>query len=87
MGCGKNISEEEYNDFKQSWDVLKKLKYGGQINIGQYMEHYNVLDSLLLAEIHTNFSSNCFKYYQLYTEKFLTLPSFSYEVKIKICTF
>ena len=55
LGIGSDISNNQYTEFVQTWELLRKHKYGENMNLGQYMDFYCILDTLLLAEVHDSF--------------------------------
>ena len=55
LGIGSDISNKQYTEFVQTWELLRKHKYGENMNLGQYMDFYCILDTLLLAEVHDSF--------------------------------
>ena len=55
LGIGSDIGNKQYAEFVQTWEILRKHKYGQNMNLGQYMDFYCILDTLLLAEVHDSF--------------------------------
>ena len=69
----KNISIEEYKRVKQ---IFKHFKCQ---NLSQFIKIYCILDTILLAEVWSNFSNFGNQNYHLSPEFFFTLPSYGLE--------
>lgn len=71
------ISQEDYDESR-----MKYQKFGFQ-NLGEYMELYCLLDTLLLAEVFQLFRKKSLEVFEIDPCEYLSLPGFSYDCFLK----
>ena len=73
--CG--ITEEEYNFALKVWDVFECK------NFKDYLELYNLIDTLLLADIFENFREICLDNYGIDPAYYFTSPGLFWDAMLK----
>ena len=74
---GKGISEEEYAFALEVWKVF------GCVNFKDYLELYNEIDVLLLADVFENFREICMENYGIDPAYYYTSPGLFWDAMLK----
>ena len=69
----KNISFDDYQRVKQIYNKFECA------NLAEFIKIYCILDTLLLAEVWSNFSEFCTENYNISPDHFYTLPSYGLQ--------
>ena len=75
---GEGISEEDYQHVKNVWNVFECNTFK------DYLELYNRIDVLLLADIFENFRDICMKNYEIDPAYYFTAPGLFWDAMLKM---
>ncbi|VDO07232.1 unnamed protein product [Brugia timori] len=75
---GKELSDDDYKFAQIVWNKFDCK------NFGDYTKKYCMIDVLLLSDIFCSFRKMCLKYYKLEPAKYITLPSYAFDVMKKL---
>ena len=75
---GEGITGEDYEHAKKVWDVY------GCVIFKDYLELYNEIDVLLLADIFENFRDICIKNYEIDPGYYFTAPGLFWDAMLKM---
>ena len=74
---GEGISEEDYQHALEVWDVF------GCVTFKDYLELYNEIDVLLLADVFENFRDICLENYKIDPAYYYTSPGLFWDAMLK----
>ena len=72
------ISVEDYEHARKVWETFEMK------NLGDYLDLYNQVDVLLLADVFENFRDICIKIYKLDPAHYYTAPGLAWDAALKV---